>query len=175
MQRQSWPRAWLMTDERLGGHLSSAIGHAAAAGAGIIVRHHASSKAERRAIAAEVIELGAVLGISRDANLAADLGAALVHNPQGEGTSLPFSLSVHNEAQALEAAHRGPALVFVSPLFATRSHPGAAMLGEERAKALAQISGAPAYALGGVDAVLGERLISEGWAGWAGIDAWIRT
>lgn len=172
MQRQSWPSTWLMTDERLGERLAAAIERAAAAGAGIIVRHHASSIAERRAIAAEVLARGAVLGLSRDAALAADLGAAMVHNPQGEGGPLPFSLSVHDEAQAREATHRRPALVFVSPVFATRSHPGAPALGEERAWALAVQSGAPAYALGGVNAVTGERLISQGWAGWAGIDAW---
>lgn len=172
MQRQSWPRAWLMTDERLGDRLSAAIESAAYAGAGIIVRHHASSTAERRAIAAEVLARGAALGFSRDAHLAADLGAALVHNPTGESGLLPFSLSVHDEAQALEAARRLPALVFVSPLFATRSHPAAQSLGEERARALADLSGAPAYALGGVDAVTGEQLIKRGWAGWAGIDAW---
>ena len=34
MQRQSWPTSWLMTDERLGDTLGSAIARAAAAGAG---------------------------------------------------------------------------------------------------------------------------------------------
>ncbi len=152
--------------------LAAAIERAAAAGAGIIVRHHASSTAERRAIAAEVLARGALLGLSRDAHLAADLGAALVHNPVGESGLLPFSLAVHDEAQALDAARRRPALVFVSPVYASRSHPGAPALGEERATALANLSGAPAYALGGVDAVSGERLVGEIWAGWAGIDAW---
>lgn len=172
MQRQSWPTAWLMTDERLGDRLGTAIARAAAAGAGIIVRHHASSEAERRSIAAEVLARGAVLGFSRDPHLAADLGAALVHNSQEEGGLLPFSLSIHDEAQAREAARRRPALVFVSPLYSTQSHPGAAALGEERAKALADLSGAPAYALGGVDDVTGKELMSRGWSGWAGIDAW---
>ena len=172
MQRQSWPRAWLMTDERLGDALSDAIARAAEAGAGVIVRHHASSAAQRRAIAAEVLARGAMLGLSRDSLLAADLGAALVHNPQDESGFLPFSLSVHDTAQAMEAARRGPALVFVSPLYPTRSHPDAAALGEDAALALARNCGCPAYALGGVSAARGEELMTRGWAGWAGIDAW---
>jgi thiamine-phosphate pyrophosphorylase len=164
-----------MTDERLGDQLPEAIGRAAAAGAGVIVRHHASPAAERRGIAAEVLARGALLGISRDVALAAQVGAAIVHNPVGDTCGLPFSLAVHDAEQARAADQRQPALVFVSPLFATRSHPGAAALGEQAAKWLAELAGRPAVALGGVDREAGERLIEQGWAGWAGIDAWIRT
>jgi thiamine-phosphate pyrophosphorylase len=172
MQRQSWPQAWLMTDERMGDAVGAAIARAAAAGAGVIVRHHHSSDAIRRALASEVLASGAVLGLSRDALLAADLGADFVHNPVGESGTLPFSLSVHDAAQARDAGRRQPAFVFVSPLYATRSHPGAEALGEEEAERLAELAGCPAYALGGVTPALGEQLIARGWAGWAGIDAW---
>ncbi|UUR07309.1 thiamine phosphate synthase [Sphingomonas glaciei] len=162
-----------MTDERMGDALGAAIARAAAAGAGVIVRHHASSVAERRSIAREVIASGALLGVSRDSELAAELGAALVHNPSGDPGDLPFSLSVHDETQAREAAHREPALVFVSPLFATRSHAGAPALGESSARRLALMSGRPAYALGGITLERGEELVKNGWAGWAGIDPWL--
>ena len=172
MQRQSWPTCWLMTDERLGDALERAIARAAAAGAGVIVRHHHSTESTRRAIARAVLASGAVLGVSRDVRLAADLGRALVLNPSGESGALPFSLSVHNEAEAREAAQRQPAFVFVSPLYATRSHPGAPALGEEKAVRLAALSGCPAYAMGGVTQSRGEELIARGWAGWAAIDAW---
>lgn len=173
MQRQSWPQAWLMTDERMGDALGAAIARAAAAGAGIIVRHHQSPNAIRRAIASEVLASGAMLGLSRDPLLAADLGADFVHNPAGESGTLPFSLSVHDEEQALEAARRKPAFVFVSPLYATRSHPDAQALGEEEALRLAALASCPAYALGGINRLRGEELIARGWAGWAGIDAWL--
>ncbi|WP_338502110.1 thiamine phosphate synthase [Sphingomonas kaistensis] len=172
MQRQSWPTSWLMTDERLGDVLGGAIARAAAAGAGVIVRHHHSSHAVRRAIARKVLASGALLGVSRDAVLAADLGAAFVHNPTGPSGALPFSLSVHHEAEVREAAQRRPAFVFVSPLYATRSHPGAPALGVEEAARLAALAGCPAYALGGVTRSNGEKLIARGWAGWAAIDAW---
>lgn len=174
MQRQSWPRVWLMTDERMGDALGPAITRAAAAGAGIIVRHHRSPDAVRRAIATEVLASGAMLGLSRDPLFAADLGAALVHNPlEGSSGTLPFSLSVHDEAQARDAARRAPALVFISPVFATRSHVGQPALGENAARKLAMLSGCPAYALGGVTLAKGEELIASGWNGWAGIDAWL--
>jgi thiamine-phosphate pyrophosphorylase len=164
-----------MTDERLGNQLPEAIARAAAAGAGVIVRHHASSHAERRGIAAQVLAHGALLGVSRDVALAVEVGAAIVHNPVGDTRGLPFSLSVHDADQARAAAQRQSALVFVSPIYATRSHPDAAALGEQAAMKLAELAGCPAVALGGVDREAGERLIEQGWAGWAGIDAWIRT
>jgi thiamine-phosphate pyrophosphorylase len=172
MQRQSWPQAWLMTDERMGDGLGPAIARAAAAGAGVIVRHHASPAAMRRDIARQVLASGALLGIARDTQLAAELGAVLVHNPEGD-TLLPFSLSVHDEGEALEAARRAPALVFVSPLFPTRSHADAPALGEEAARKLAALASSPAYALGGVSRERGQELLARGWAGWAGIDAWL--
>nr|WP_314441604.1 thiamine phosphate synthase [uncultured Sphingomonas sp.] len=172
MQRQSWPTAWLMTDERLGNRLAAAIARAAAAGAGVIVRHHASSEAERHTIAALVVERGAPLGISRDVRMAVQLGAGLVHNPEGDASGLPISLSVHDERQAIAAAALGPALVFVSPIFPTSSHPGASSLGEEEGRRLARLTRSPAYALGGIRASMEKDLLTRGWAGWAGIDAW---
>jgi len=175
MQRQSWPRAWLMTDERMGDALGPAIARAAAAGAGVIVRHHKSSVVERRSIAEKVLASGALLAVSRDERLADEVGAALVHNPMGNASGLPFSLPVHDDKQALDAARRLPALVFVSPLYATRSHPDAPVLGEAEARRLALLSKCPAYALGGVDAKTGGDLVMRGWTGWAAIDAWIEA
>lgn len=173
MQRQSWPRAWLMTDERMGEALQPALARAAAAGAGVIVRHHHSAQAVRRALALEVLAHGALLGIAGDVSLAAEVGATLVHNPADDPADMPFSLSVHDEAEADDAARRKANLVFVSPVFATRSHPNATALGEQGAMRLARRSKCPAYALGGVTFELGEQLIEQGWTGWAGIDAWI--
>ena len=177
MQRQSspsaWPTAWLMTDERMGDALETAIVRAAAAGAGVIVRHHRSSREQRRGVAALVHDHGALLGIAGDTGLAREAGAALVHNPDEPAPGLPFSLSVHDATEALTALHSQAALVFVSPVFPTRSHPGAPVLGESGALALALMTGKPAIALGGVDAEAGERLMRLGFAGWAGIDTWL--
>lgn len=175
MQRQSWPTAWLMTDERLGDALEPAIARAAAVGAGVIVRHLRASPAERRAIAALARGHGALLGIARTCALAHEVGAALVHDPDEPSPGLPFSLPVHDEAEARAARGSAAAMVFVSPIYPTRTHPGAAVLGEAGAIALARIAGKPTIALGGMDEVAGERLMRLGFAGWAGIDAWLRT
>lgn len=174
MQRQDWPRAWLLTDERIGDQLGEALRRAAAAGAGVIVRHHASPTTMRRALAEQVKDLGLILGVSRDVGLSTEVGADLVHNP-AVATHLPFSLSVHNRDQA-EAARAGSAdLVFVSPVYATQSHPGAPALGVDEALKLADAGGSRAIALGGMDVRRGEALMALGFYGWAGIDCWLRT
>lgn len=173
MRTQRWPTAWLLTDERMGDRLPAALTRAAAAGAGILVRHYASPPEERRRIAAQVHALGAPLGLARDVALARELEAVLVHQPDGEPGKLPFSLSVHDEREAQVARASGAALVFVSPVYATSSHPGAQALGPERALALAELSGTAAVALGGVDAERGQVLLERGLSGWAGIDCWL--
>ncbi|GAA3998586.1 hypothetical protein GCM10022211_05410 [Sphingomonas humi] len=157
----------------MGDSLHAAIARSAAAGAGVIVRHHASDRSTRREIAADVLAAGAVLGMSRDVALAEEVGAALVHNPATQTGRIPFSLAVHDEAQARVAAARQPAFVIVSPLFDTRSHPGKPVLGEDEALRLAQMTNCPAYALGGISQAQGRELMARGWDGWAGIDAWM--
>jgi thiamine-phosphate pyrophosphorylase len=117
---------------------------------------------------------GALLAVAGDAVLARDLGAELVHNPKGPALGRPFSRSVHDEAEAEAAAREGAALVFVSPVYPTRSHPLATALGERRAARLAALAGVPAVALGGVKAAAWPRLRDLGFAGWAGIDAWLK-
>ena len=102
-----------------------------------------------------------------------DVGAAMVHNPADDAGDLLVSRSVHSRGEALAA--RGADLVFVSPVFASASHPGGAVLGMEAALALAQLAGAPAIALGGMDQERGEAAMAAGFHGWAAIDAWLRT
>lgn len=180
MTTQRWPAAWLLTDERMGEQLWSALDCAGDVRAGVILRHHMTAPERRRIIGGKLADLahkrGLVFGVARDAVLARALGAQLVHNPTDTSLGLPFSASVHDEAQAEAAAVAGAALVFVSPVYATQSHPGARPLGEKEAARLAKMAGVPAYALGGVDErdwrAL-RRLRALGFAGWAGIDAWL--
>ena len=86
---------------------------------------------------------------------------------------LPFSRSVHNDAEARLAKADAAALVFVSPVFPTRSHPGAPALGIDEAGRLARIAGVPAIALGGMDRERFAALAERGFYGWAAIDAWL--
>ncbi len=99
------------------------------------------------------------------------MGADLIHNPPDVPADIPFSKAVHSIEEAEAAARVGASLVFVSPVFATRSHPGAPALGPEHAERIAEAAGAPAIALGGMDARRFAEL--EGFYGWAGIDAWL--
>ena len=175
-RQRSWPRVWLMTDERMGEGMWAAIERLPEAG-GIVFRHYSLLPAEREALAERVRELagqkGFTLAVAADAELAKRLGADLVHNPARQSGDLPFSRAVHSVEQAELAAREGAALVFVSPVHDTRSHPDAEPLGLERAVEIARAAGVPAIALGGVNAANFGELERAGFYGWAGIDAWL--
>ena len=64
--------------------------------------------------------------------------------------------------------------LFVSPVYATRSHEGASGLGPARAMRIARGLGAEVVALGGMDAAGWRRIRRFGFHGWAAIDAWMR-
>ena len=172
-----WPRRWLMTDERLGESLWQAI-EALPQGGGIVFRHYSLADAQRAALGREIAGVARarslVLTIARSRNFADELGAALVHNPEGPGP-LPCSMAVHDEAQAAAAWTAGAALVFVGPVHPTRSHPGAPALGLVKAAELAALAGCPAIAQGGMDERRYEELESVfpgAFHGYAGIDCW---
>ena len=170
-----WPRTWLMTDERMGDRLWSAIDRLPE-GSGIVFRHYSLDRRDRAKLADRVSlicrERAFALAIAADADLARAVGADLVHNPAVEAPGLPFSLPVHSMAEAAQAAVVGASLVFVSPVFKTRSHPGRSALGPVLASRIAQSARAPAIALGGMDARKFAQLC-EWFHGWAGIDAWL--
>ena len=174
-----WPRQWLMTDERIGDRLWPAI-DALPRGAGVVLRHYSLGEEERRALGLKVAEAardrGLILGIAGSSGLAGELGASLAHNPD-EPSGLPFSMAVHDERQAEAARLAGAALVFVGPVYATRSHPGAAHLGANSAAELARIARCPAIALGGMDRERFDALqaaTSGAFHGYAGIDCWLQ-
>jgi thiamine-phosphate pyrophosphorylase len=75
--------------------------------------------------------------------------------------------------EALGRRGSDAALVFVSPVFPTRRTPTHRYLGEAGALALALMTRKPAIALGGMTAAEAGDVMQMGWAGWAGIDAWI--
>ena len=169
LTRQTLPREWLMTDERMGDSLWDAL-QRPEPGSGVVFRHHAS---ERRPVAERVAEIcrrrGLALGVARNVELARLVGADFVHNPPGSSEGLPVSRSVHTLADAERSAD----FVFVSPVFATASHPGASALGLEAASEYATAAGMPAIAMGGMDRDRGQQAIRAGFHGWAAIDAWL--
>jgi len=176
-RQRDWPRQWLMTDERLGERLWEAIDRLPTGQSGIVFRHYDMPTEERAALAAHVAELcrsrGLTLAVAGEERLALSLKADLVHNPGKLPKNLPFSQSVHSLEEAEQAREGGAALVFVSPVYPTRSHPNGTALGVDLAKQIAGTSGALAIALGGLDSLKFALLEHEGFYGWAGIDAWL--
>lgn len=177
-RQTAWPRQWLMTDERIGERLWEAVERLPRNDGGVVFRHYATGAQERRALARGVAEAcrrrGLVLAIARDGELARAVGADLIHNPAEPPAGLPFSRAVHSITEADAAREQGAALVFVSPVFPTRSHPGQVPLGIELALRIARTAGVPAIALGGMDANRFAKLEREGFYGWAAIDAWLK-
>ena len=120
--RQTLPTTWLLTDRRIEASLWEAIEHVPGGG-GVVLRHHGSDLALGKRVAAVCVRRGLWLAVAGDVAFAHQLGAAMVHNPDGEADGLLVSRSVHGASEARAA--RTADLVFVSPLFASTSHPGA--------------------------------------------------
>ena len=178
-RQTGWPHHWLMTDERMGERLWDAIDRLPIGDGGVVVRHYALPLEERVALAERVAAVcwkrGLTFAVAGDAALGASLGAELVHRPHSLPAGLPFSRPVHSLDEANTARMDGAALVFVSPIHETRSHPDARPLGRKLAKQIIKACGCPAIALGGMDARKFITAENDGFYGWAAIDAWIRT
>jgi thiamine-phosphate pyrophosphorylase len=170
------PRQTLFTDERIGDDELLAMIDRLPQGSGVLLRHYGCPAAKRAALGQQIArccrERGLILSVAADVALARQLGAAMVHKPEGDPAGLPVSLPVHDEAQALAAKEQGAALVYVSPVHPTLSHPGAPHLGPAAAARLAQLFGGPAIALGGMTEERFEALDQDIFSGWAAITAW---
>jgi thiamine-phosphate pyrophosphorylase len=66
----------------------------------------------------------------------------------------------------------GAPVIFLSPIFPTRSHPEWPPMRKMRAAALVRLSCVPVIALGGMDAGRFASIEGLGFSGWAGIDAY---
>ena len=173
-RRQPLPRLWLMTDERIGDELFDAIGRLPR-GAGIVFRHYSLPKAERRALFDRVRNVarrrGLVLVLAGPASTARLWGADGSHGRERGGAWSGIRTAPAHDLAEIRAAERaGADLLFLSPVHATRSHPGAAPLGTDRFARLARRSHLPVVALGGLGPGRGSALRARGAYGWAGID-----
>jgi len=171
-QPRALPKIWLMTDERQGGALFDALARLPM-GAGVIFRHHATPPAERRVLFERVRRIARrkrlvliLAGTPRD---------AIGWRADGNHGYSPHYARVrtapaHNARELIAAERTGADLILLSPVFATRSHPGRRALGRVRFSALAQETKRPVIALGGMNARRARSL--NGNYGWAAIDAW---
>jgi thiamine-phosphate pyrophosphorylase len=164
------PRNWLLTDERQGEALWDAIARLPP-GTGVVVRHYTLPEPERQALARAIAERGLFVAYAGTDKQARAAGA---HASYGTRSStLPRLHPVHNAREIARAERTGAALLLLSPVFPTRSHPRAQVLGPRRFARMAQNARTPVIALGGMTPKRFERLRLHGAAGWAAIDAWI--
>lgn len=172
MRRRQLPETWLFTDSRSGDALWPALARLPR-GSGVIFRHYDVAAPERagllRRVRAATRRRGLLLVIAGQAHGIRGDG---VHNRRGAGL---LTAAAHGRAQLVAARRRGAQLVFVSPVFATRSHPGGRTLGQVRFGLLIRGAGVPVAALGGMTARGYAALKPLGAMAWGGIDAWIRS
>ena len=174
---KNMPSVWLVTDERVSSEVLLASAARLPKGrGGILFRHYRTGPRERRALFDRVAEIARrrrlKLLLAGPAREAAAWGADGWHGRGAGWAARPLlrSLAVHNARELRVAERAGADLIFLSPLFATRSHPGGRVLGRVGFAALAHRAGMPVVALGGVCA--GHRRILKGLgaSGWAAID-----
>ena len=159
------PPLWLFTDARRLSDPRPAASRLPRGLAGIVLRHDGDP---HRALLgrdlARICRLRRLtLVVAGDTRLAAALGAG-VHLRAGRwpGAMRPagglVTSSAHNQVELRRARQAGADLIFLSPVFATPSHPGASSLGVIRWMRLARSSNSPVAALGGVDSHTIRRL-----------------
>ena len=164
------PRRWLMTDPRMGDGLWAALA-ALPAGSGVILRHYQADRDARRALFERIRRIARrnrlmLVVAGRDMP---GSGAAGSHGRHRGALTAP----VHSRREAIAAIRSGAALLFVSPVYPTRSHPGAKALGPVRLGLLIRGLDVPVIALGGMNERRWRALRPLGVHGWAGIDAWL--
>lgn len=122
-----------------------------------------------------------LLIVADDPLLAARLGSHGVHFPEARAGEIAhwrakrpqwlITASAHSLRAAANAARFGADAVFVSSVFATKSHTERTPLGHLRLRRIAQIVDVPIYALGGIDAHNVGQLRGANIAGIAAIGA----
>jgi thiamine-phosphate pyrophosphorylase len=181
MAHRQLPVLWLMTDPEL--CAGPEVLRTLPRGAGVIFRHYDVPGRARlaRSWRALAKAQNLVFLVAGDPRLAAAINAdgfhapeALIHRTATARRLMPWAIvtaAAHGPPGLVAAAQAGADAVLVSPVFATRSHPGAQPLGVVRFAALAQAAGLPVIALGGMNAATFPRLAGTPAIGFAAIDA----
>lgn len=163
------PRLWLISDARNDARLERAL-RRLPRGSGFIFRHYHLSPAARRArfaaLARTARRYGHVVALAGDPRMARRWHADASYGPPLR-TAMPRLATAHSQRELLQAVRSGAVAVFLSPVFATRSHRDAATLGALRFRVLARLSPLPVIALGGMNR---QRAHHLRWPCWAAID-----
>ncbi|WP_448577916.1 thiamine phosphate synthase [Thermaurantiacus sp.] len=168
-----------MTDERLGPDLAAAV-RALPRGSGVVLRHYGQTPPERQRLAIRLRTLCRRRGhLLLVAEPPPGVKADGVHLP-ARTRRRPFhprglvTAAVHDAREAARARALGAELLFVSPVFATASHPGVRGLGPLRFAVLARAARLPVIALGGMNPRRFRQLKPLGARGYAATDFWKR-
>ena len=155
------PHIWLVTDARNDAVLDRAIARLPR-GSGVIFRHYHLPPRERAARLRQI------------RRLCRRFGHRLEIAGDGYGSPAPHRrLATAHDLREIGRANRwGNDAVLVSPVFPTRSHPGAATLGRVRLLLLARRARMPVIALGGMTARRFRGLKFHGWAAIDGLAGW---
>ena len=171
-----YPAVWLFTDARNDHSLERTIA-ALPRGCGIVFRHyHLSPKARKerfRTIKTLAQRADHILLLADSPALARQWGADGVHGRQwsrSQTMGLVHSAPVHNAREMRQAHQIGADLLFLSPAFGTRSHPGQKPLHRVQLRRLIQMAQKPVLLLGGVNKRNFGRMSDLGAQGWAAID-----
>jgi thiamine-phosphate pyrophosphorylase len=169
--RSPQPVLWLFTDSVRGKDPVAAAARLPGGISGIVFRHDGvpGRAALGRALARICRARRLALVVAGDTRLATALGAG-VHlrggrwpDPVRVSQRRLITSSAHGLAEIRRARAAGAKIVFLSPIFATASHPGAAALGPVRWNALARhgqgaSQGVSLVALGGLTGASARRL-----------------
>ena len=172
-QGQTLPLLWLLSDARNDARLEQAL-RALPPGSGFVFRHYHLDPEARRARFDELAGLarrcGHLVILAGQPVASGDWGADGVYGkvaqvgPQNQGLRLGTAHD-GSDLQAANAARLDG--IFLSPVFATRSHPGSPVLGIGGFHALAQQALVPVIALGGMTPTRASEL---DWPRWGAID-----
>ncbi len=158
------PPLWLFTDARRLPDPLESVRRLPRGLAGVVFRH--DGQPDRARLGSDLARIcrarRLVLVVAGDVRLAAALRAG-VHLRAGRWPG-PIRIrglvtsSAHHFADLRRAARAGAAVAFLSPVFATASHPDARSLGPVRWSGPARAAGIAVAALGGIDGVSVRRL-----------------
>ncbi|ODT00407.1 MAG: thiamine phosphate synthase [Erythrobacter sp. SCN 62-14] len=174
MRKKPLPRLWLITDARNDRGLRRALA-ALPRGSGLIYRHYHLTDSERlarfRGLRRAARARGHLVILADSALTAREWGADGIYgSPRAlvpRRAALLHLATVHNPREIALANRLGADAMLLSPVFATRSHPGGQWLGQVRFRLLAHLARAPVIALGGMTR---QRARTLGWPRWAAID-----
>lgn len=173
-QDQTLPHIWLISDERNDRRLERALMRLPR-GSGFIYRHYHLDEAARWERFQDLLRISrgcdhwVILADSaltaREWGADGTYGAPLSQWPRRR--DMIHLATVHDMSELRQANLSGANAALISPVFTTRSHPGAEVLGPARFRLLAKQAQMPVIALGGMT---WHRARALNWKRWAAID-----